>query len=70
MTADVDLPTVLRGWHHTSFTVLDMERSLAFYRDVLDPAMNKLWTGEVSVAGTLREIKPALQALVPRELPA
>ena len=26
---------VVRGFHHTSFTVSDMERSLAFYRDLL-----------------------------------
>ena len=26
---------VVRGFHHTSFTVGDMERSLAFYRDLL-----------------------------------
>jgi len=39
-------------------------------KEVLDPALNKLWTGEVGVAATLKEIKPALQALVPKELPA
>ncbi|MAG36681.1 MAG: hypothetical protein CL878_10640 [Dehalococcoidia bacterium] len=26
---------VVQGFHHTSFTVSDMERSLAFYRDLL-----------------------------------
>jgi catechol 2,3-dioxygenase-like lactoylglutathione lyase family enzyme len=26
---------MLKSWHHTSFTVSDMERSLAFYRDLL-----------------------------------
>jgi catechol 2,3-dioxygenase-like lactoylglutathione lyase family enzyme len=27
---------MISGIHHTSFTVGDMERSIAFYRDVLD----------------------------------
>lgn len=27
--------TLLRAWHHTSFTVRDMERALALYRDAL-----------------------------------
>ena len=26
---------MLKGWHHSNFTVSDMERSLAFYRDLL-----------------------------------
>jgi lactoylglutathione lyase len=30
---------MLRGFHHSSFTVSDMERSLAFYRDVLGLAV-------------------------------
>ena len=26
---------MLKGWHHSNFTVSDMDRSLAFYRDLL-----------------------------------
>jgi hypothetical protein len=36
--------------------------------EVLTPAFNRLYAGQAEVGPTLREIKPALQALVPKDL--
>jgi multiple sugar transport system substrate-binding protein len=39
------------------------------YKNTITPAFDKMWSGAASVAQALREIKPAIQAFVPKDLP-
>ena len=39
------------------------------YKNTIGPAFEKMWAGQAGVAQALKEIKPAIQNFVPKELP-